>query len=176
MKYKVSFLLIIFLISSPLIIFPQIEKKSKTDKEEEIRRHLQIFRMWEMTKALDLTEEQASKIFPILNRLEKEKAELNRRIGEKIRDLRELLREEKLNSNLIKEKLDKIKDLKKQIQKIDSEIEKLLEDNLTIEQQAKYILFSIRFMKDLREKINRARQLYRQRMIQREKRNKYYPY
>ncbi len=175
MKYKVSFFLIIFMISFPLVVFPQTERKTRPDKEEEVRRHIQTFRMWEMTKALDLTEEQASKIFPVLNKLEKEKAELNRRIWEEIRGLRELLKEEKPDSSLIKEKLDRIKGLKKQIQEMDNKIEKLLEDNLTIEQQAKYVLFSIRFMKDLKEKINRARQLYRQRMMQREKKDKYYP-
>jgi len=173
MRYKVSFFLIIFLLAIPFVIFSQTEERFASKKEEEIWRHIQTFRMWEMTKALDLTEEQAAKIFPALNRLEKEKAEINREIAKEIRGLRELLEEEKPDLNLIKNKLDRIKELKKQIQKKDNEIEKLIEENLTIEQQAKYIIFSIRFMRDLREKIDRARQLYRQKMMfKRKKREK----
>jgi Spy/CpxP family protein refolding chaperone len=175
MKYKVSLILIIILLFLPLNVFSQSKKGLKPTKEEEIRRHIQIFRMWEMTKALDLTEEQATKIFPVLNRIEKEKGELNREITKEIRKLRELIEEveEELDSNQIKKKLERIKELRKQIQEKDSEIEKLLEKNLTIEQQAKYIIFSIKFMKDLREKMDRARQLYRQKMmLKRKKREK----
>lgn len=157
MKYKVSaFLVIIGLLLSPLLVFSQAKDEVKSVKEEEIRRHIETFRMWEMTKALDLKEEQVASIFPALNRIEKERAKLNKQIGLEIRELKELLDLENPNIEQIQAKLEKIKTLKEQIQVKNEEIEKLLEDNLTVEQQAKYIIFTLRFMRDLREKMDRS--------------------
>ncbi len=167
MKYKVSaFLVIIGLLLSPLLVFSQAKDEVKSVKEEEIRRHIETFRMWEMTKALDLTEEQVASIFPALNRIEKERAKLNKQIGLEIRELKELLDLENPNIEQIQAKLEKIKTLKEQIQVKNEEIEKLLEDNLTVEQQAKYIIFTLRFMRDLREKMDRARLLRKKKMLQ----------
>ena len=168
MRYKVSaFLAILVLLFAPLLVFSRAEEKAKQLREEEIRRHLQTYRMWEMTKALDLSEEQVAKIFPALNRIEKEKAKLNREFGAEIKELKELLDLDRYNLEELQEKLERLKELKIKIREKDEEIEKLLENNLTVEQQAKYIIFSIRFMRDIREKMNRARQLYRQEIMKR---------
>ena len=166
MRFKICLPIMLFsLILYPLFSFSQSNEEFNKVKEDEIRRHIQTYRMWEMTKALDLTEDQVAKIFPTLNRIEKEKADLNKQIGLEIRELKELLDIKEYNLDQIKEKLEKIKELKGKIQEKDAEIEKLLEDNLTVEQQAKYIIFSVKFMRDLREKLNRARQLSRKKMM-----------
>jgi predicted membrane chloride channel (bestrophin family) len=141
----------------------------KTDKE----RDQFIVRFWEtrkgwdnistlyllrMVQVLDLTEEQAAKIFPRVNRVEKEKREINRTIGQLLRELRVKLRQPDVNQEELSRILDELKDLRMQVKNRDEELQKFMEENLTIQQQARYLLFMQDFLKDLREKLNKARE------------------
>jgi hypothetical protein len=141
----------------------------KTDKERDqfILRFWETRRGWDnistlyllrMVQVLDLTEEQAAKIFPRVNRGEKEKREMNRHIGLLLRELRARLKQQDVKQEELSRILDEIKDLRKQVKNKDEELQTFMEENLTIHQQARYLLFIQDFMKDLREKLNKARQ------------------
>ena len=53
-----------------------------------LRENISDLYLLRLTRALDLTEEQTAKLYPFLTRVEKEKAELQRRMGPDLRDLR----------------------------------------------------------------------------------------
>lgn len=167
----INIVLIIFLFQPTFSYFPQgregdqdprqVTPKQKVSgpKPQRFGENLAILRLLRMTKALDLTEEQAAKIFPLANRIEKEKMDLNRQLNQEIRELRSLLQGHEWEETKLKEKVQKIKNLREAIRLKDKEFESFLEKNLTIGQQAKYILFNIEFAQFLTRNLERIRNL-----------------
>lgn len=110
-----------------------------------------------MTQVLDLTEEQTAKIFPRISRVEKEKQELNKNLSRLLRELRFRLREEGTGEEELTNRIQEIKDLGFQLKDIDKQLELFLEENLTVVQQAKYLIFHSDFMRTLRTQLEKAR-------------------
>jgi hypothetical protein len=140
-----------------------------TDKERDyfIQKFWEERRGWDnistlyllrMVQVLDLTEEQTAKIFPRVNRVEKEKREMNRKIGLLLRELRARVRQQDVEEKELSRIIDEVKDLRLQVKSREEELQAFLEENLTVHQQAKYLIFIQDFVKDLREKLNKARE------------------
>ncbi len=133
-----------------------------TPARERMRENINRLRLLRMTEELDLTPEQTAIIFPVATRLEKEKAELSKKIGQEIRNLRALVRVEKPDEQELARKVKAIKELRRSILEKDLELERILEANLTGVQKAKYLLFSLDFYRLLGEKLDRARKVVRE--------------
>ena len=131
----------------------------ENQSRKRIRENINTLRLLRMTQALDLTEEQAAKIFPALNRTEKEKRGINRQIGQKLKELRLILVKEKPEEQEIEQAIGDLKKLRNALKMKDEELEKIIEENLTLVQRAKYVVFSVDFYRGIREKIDRARRL-----------------
>lgn len=129
---------------------------------ERIRENINRLRLLRMTEELELSEQQTAVLFPAATRLEKEKAELSRKVGQQIRDLRVLLRAETPDQKALAEKVRTIKELRRALQEKDVEFERIVEENLTEIQKAKYLLFTLDFYRILGEKLDRARKVYRE--------------
>ncbi len=153
-KCILSILLCFFLLSSILSAAIQDDKPQNRRKARENMKTLWLLRM---TRVLELTEEQTAKVFPIVSRIEKEKSEIHLQIGKHIGDLRLILREEEPDQKELKNKINKIKELRNIIKKKDEELEARMEENLTLVQRAKFLMFSARFYRDLREQLDRAK-------------------
>jgi len=126
---------------------------------ERLRENLSTLRLLRMTQALDLTEDQTAKIYPAVNRIEKERLQMQKQMGDQIEELRALLKQEPTDQSLLAGKIKTIRDLRAGIKTKDEEIEEYLNANLTVLQKAKYVLFSIDFYRSLGEKIGRYRRL-----------------
>lgn len=167
-----------FLAETRLIMSPEEEKvflELKSDAERDrfiekfwesrggrgrgIRLNLVLFRMLRMTQELDLTEEQTAKIFPKMNQIEKGKLGLQTKAGEQLRALRLILEDEKPDQKKIGERVKAILELRHQLESKDKELESFLDENLTLVQRAKYLIFTADFNRELREKLERARGL-----------------
>ena len=125
--------------------------------QERIRRNIHTLRLLQMTQALDLSEDQTAAIFPVLNRLEREKADLQRQVAEAVRELRLLIRGGKAKEEGLPAAAERVKSLRRRIQEKDAELEAFLEEQLTPVQRARYVLFSIDFYQGLGEGLRRAR-------------------
>ena len=112
------------LVSLLISVSGQIHAQKPPDRRV-TRENIITLMLLRMTQVLDLNEEQAAQLFPVVNRIEKEKFALNRQIGERMRDLRSLLQVDK---------------------------------NLSLEQQAKFLIFFQDFNQYLRDKLSEARQ------------------
>jgi Spy/CpxP family protein refolding chaperone len=126
---------------------------------ERVRENIITLRLLRLTQALDITEEQAAKIFPMANKIEREKLGLQKQMSAAIKDLRKMLKDPSIKDADIETKLAALKDARQQIKEKDEELEKYLESHLTTVQKAKYILFNIEFMMGLRDTLNRARMM-----------------
>jgi hypothetical protein len=126
---------------------------------ERVRDQMATLRLLRMTQALDLTEEQTAKIFPTLNRLEKEKSVLQREMGTHIRDLRGLLQDpESLKEEKLAPIVASLEAGRAKVRGIDEQLDKFVESNLTPLQKAKYVIFNIDFMRNLTDVLNRGGQ------------------
>ncbi len=153
-RYILSILLCLLLLSSILSAAIQDDQPQNRRRARENMRTLWLLRM---TRVLELTEEQTAKVFPIVSRIEKEKNEIYQQIGKQVRELRLILREEEPDQNDLKNKINKIKELRNLIKKKDEELEARMEENLTLIQRAKYLMFAANFYRDLRDNLDRAR-------------------
>jgi Spy/CpxP family protein refolding chaperone len=154
-----------FMHSEDRRVFMQLE----TDKERDvfIQEFWKARKGWanistlyliRMVQVLDLTEEQTAKIIPMVNRVEKEKREMNRKIGLLMRELRATLRQQDGNEKELSRIMEEMKDLRMQVKNREEELQEFMEGILTVPQQAKYLIFVQDFLRDLREKLNKARE------------------
>ncbi len=153
-RFILSILLCLLLLSSILSAAIQDDQPQNRRGAREKMRTLWLLRM---TRVLELTEEQTAKVFPIVSRIEKEKSEIYKQIGKQVRELRLILNEEDPDQGDLKNKINKIKELRNLIKKKDEELEARLEENLTLIQRAKYLMFAASFYRDLRNNLDRAR-------------------
>ena len=153
-RYIFSILLCLLLLSS--ILSAAIQDGQPQDRRR-TRENMRTLWLLRMTRVLELTEEQTAKVFPIVSRIEKEKSEIYQQIGKQVRELRLILREEEPDQGDLKNKINKIKELRNLIKKKDEELEARMEENLTLIQRAKYLMFAANFYRDLRDNLDRAR-------------------
>jgi len=120
------------------------------------RENILTLMLLRMTQVLELTEEQAAQFYPLVNRLEKQKLALARDAARLVRDLRMLIRENRGNEQEMKRLIDQIKALRQQMESKDREVEAFVEESLTVEQQAKFLIFFQDFNQYLRQKLREA--------------------
>lgn len=118
-----------------------------------------------MTQILELDEEQTAKIYPLVTRIEKEKTEIHKQIQNQMREIRVLLKEEVPEQEELKRQIEKLKELRDALKIKDREMETQLEKHLTVIQQAKFLMFANDFYRELRDNLEKARQM-RQRIQQ----------
>jgi len=145
--------LLLFFFSA--VSFAQQEKP--LPNRQRVRENLATLRLLRLTQALDLSEDQAAKIFPTVNKIEKEKLQLQRSMSADIRDLRQILLAPSLQEAEIEAKVTKIREGQKLVREKDAEIEFFLEKSLTTVQKAKYVLFQIEFFRLMEQTLDRLR-------------------
>jgi len=130
-----------------------------------IRENIHRLRLLRLTEAVDLSEEQAAKVYPAASRVEKEKAGILKAIESEMGALKALLEVESPDEARLSAGMAKIKELRLSLQAKDREFEDLLEQNLSPVQRAKYVLFSARFYRHVAAGLKRARQQTRARRL-----------
>jgi hypothetical protein len=122
-----------------------------------LRENISNLYILRLTRALELTEEQTAKAYPLLTRVEKDKADLQRRMGQDLRDLRAELAKSQPGEEKILELAARIRAGRRTIRQKDNEVEDALDGILTPVQKGKYVVFSIDFLRGLGENLERAR-------------------
>jgi hypothetical protein len=124
-----------------------------------IRENISNLYLLRLTRALDLSEEQTAKLYPLLTRVEKEKAGIQRRMGQDLRDLRAELARDGAGEQRILELVARITEARSAIRRKDDEVEGVLDGVLTPVQKARYLIFTVDFLRSIGENLERARGL-----------------
>jgi len=124
-----------------------------------IRENISNLYLLRLTRALDLTEEQTARLYPLLTRVEKEKAETQRRMGLDLRDLRAELVKAGAGEQRVLELVARIKEARSAIRQKDDEVEGVLDGVLTPVQKARYLIFTVDFLRSIERNLERARGL-----------------
>jgi hypothetical protein len=122
-----------------------------------LRENISNLYILRLTRALELTEEQAAKAYPLLTRVEQDKADLQRRMGRALRELRAELAKPRPEPEKVLELAARIREDRRAIRLKDNEVEDALDGILTPVQRGKYIVFSLDFLRGLGENLERAR-------------------
>lgn len=120
---------------------------------EKAKEKIETIKMWKMTEALDLSEEQASRLFPAMKQFQNRADSLRNQMMKFVEDLENALQENE-DSNKITTIVDKIVSLKNQQSKNEAEFFAKMRSILTPAQQAKYILFERDFRRKMMELIH----------------------
>jgi predicted PilT family ATPase len=161
MKLKKSLWLLTGFLFLNSLVLAQVPGQRPMGRER-MRENINKLRLLRMTEVLELTEEQTAKIYPAYYRVEKEKRDIIQTLNREISDLKSLLGETSAKQDQIASKVKAIRGLKNDLLQKDQEFEAFLEKNLTETQNAKYLIFSVEFYRNLGEKLNRARAMTKQ--------------
>jgi ABC-type multidrug transport system fused ATPase/permease subunit len=131
--------------------------RQRGGRQRGVRANINMLRLVRMVQVLDLTEDQVAVIMPAMNKNEEEKQQLQRDLQLHMRDMRLLLRREMPEEQKLNEHLSSIRTLKRTLQEKEAEFDKFLFKNLSLVQQANYIIFSQDFYRGLQEQLNNAR-------------------
>jgi len=145
-----------------LVLFAQTPDQKLAERQR-VRENIHRLRLLRLTEALDLSEEQAAKVYPVASRLEKGKAGILKAIDGEMEDLRDLLEEKSPDEAQLSVGIAKVKELRQSLQDKDREFENLLEQNLSPVQRAKYVVFSAEFYRHVAAGLKRAREQTRAR-------------
>ena len=128
-------------------------------RRQKVRENLVTLRLLRLTQALDLTDEQAAKIYPSINRIEKEKMDIQKQMSADIWDLRSMVNGPTPKESDIEIKYKNVRAAQQSIKDKDAELDEVLEKNLTSIQKAKYLLFQIEFFRVLNDGMDRVRMM-----------------
>ena len=160
-KYVVRIVLLLFFMfgfATVSMAEPRGDFDSTPTKEqmEKVRDRIETLRMWKLTKALDLDEKTSAQLFPLLNKYDKKRSDTEKALRDNVRELRESLSGKR--EGQLKNILDRLEQNHKGMQGIkDAEWDEL-KGILTVEQQAKFILFQLEFEREIKRIIEETRE------------------
>lgn len=156
----------IFLIILSLAFFkdnvsgqPFFDQPPPREKIEQIQKQIEMTRMWRLTKELDLDEGSAARLFPILNRYDKKRMDLEIERFRIMRQMREAINEDRGwdNDRKVDKLMDRLESNKSALDRLRDEERGELNKVLTKKQMARYILFQQRFEHEMKEMIREHR-------------------
>lgn len=135
---------------------PEYQGKPATKQQRDrVRKRIETVKMWKLTKALDLDEATSAKIFPIFNKYDKRKAEIHKNLREGMREMRMSLKENRTDQ--LSGILAQLEDNHRALQSIKNEEWAEMKKILTVEQQARLILFRQEFDREVHKLIADAK-------------------
>ncbi|GEM_PF-539870 len=144
-------------LASLLLAAPAMSQERPMPPRMRLQRNLSALRLVRLTQALDLSEGQTAKIFPVLNRIDKSRQAIQKELSEDILGLRRMCLQPEARDSDLEAALTRIRRARMQLKDLDAEEDAALEEVLTVRQKARYEIFQIDFLRGLGETLNTAR-------------------
>lgn len=126
------------------------------------KQNMDAIRIWKLTEALELTEEQVSTFLPLVQIHERELKAAQREMGSLIKEGRALLDEKEVSQKEVDKFIKKYMARQAEVHEIKNDFITSLPKHLTPEQQLLYLSFESRFRNELREYMKNERRGMRQ--------------
>jgi Spy/CpxP family protein refolding chaperone len=127
------------------------------EKREEIRKKIEAVRIWRLTEALKLDGQTSSKLSALLGSCEHRRKGIMREQTVTMREIRHALTSTKPDTSKIKTALDKLEKSRHAMQELRDEELSGVKSILTVEQQARFLLFQQDFRHEMQGIIDDAR-------------------
>ena len=151
---SISVLLSFFLVVGAAVASGDDNRKyAGEDEIGRVRKKVGVFRAWRLTEELNLDEETSARLFPAMRRSDRKRQKVeadNRRI---VRLLREELRKSAPDRKVIEKALDRLAENRQQTLDIENEHLQEVRDILSPEDTARYLLFQVKFQREIRQRI-----------------------
>jgi len=132
---------------------------------EDVRELVHAYRVWQLTDVLDLSEEQMPVFYSKLRDIDKMEAEVLEDQREVVKRLRDILDDKEIDEQKLGKALDEHRALRlKRIEEV-GRLRDEAEMMLSARQRARYVVFDQEFRSDIRNIIQKARDLERMRRM-----------
>ncbi len=150
---KLTLTLLVVLIAGAAFAQPPGIKGWRGDRDDHRppREMLEAFRLFKLTEELELSEEQTTKIYPLLAEANNDREKGHEAIQEKMKELRELLDEEKVDEKKAAKLAMDIHEMRGEFHEKNHAAQTKLLELLDDGQKAKFMLFEQRFERHLRD-------------------------
>ena len=125
-----------------------LDRPPSREQRDMVRKRIETLKMWKLTQALDIDETTSAKLFPILNRYDQRKAEIHQNIRQGMREMKQSLKENRTGG--LQNTLAMLEENHRALQSINDEEWQEMKKILTVEQQAKFIIFRQEFDREVR--------------------------
>lgn len=122
-------------------------------------RVIEALLIWRLVDELDLTDQQIARIFPQIKALKNVRIELGMRKVTLERELRELLRQQPQNDDLIRAKIGELDQLRARVEQQRQRILRQIHAALTVDQQARFALIQETFEAETIRLLEEVRQM-----------------
>jgi Spy/CpxP family protein refolding chaperone len=136
---------------------PQGRGGPDAKKREEVRKKVEAVRMWRLTEELKLDEKTSTRLASFLSALEEKRRGLTRERLGTMRDLRAILQAGNPDERKLKADLDKLEKNHREMADLQDKEAHGIKGILSVEQQARYLLFQQEFRREIRGMIAGAR-------------------
>ena len=130
---------------------------SPEKRRKQLRKRIELMRMWRLTQELDLDEKTAVQLFSRLRPIDHERWNLTQERRKLQRGLREASEMGKGDEARLRELMKALEKNREAIAALEQKEIQSLDKLLTPRQKAKYLLFREHFERELRERIHEAR-------------------
>ena len=127
------------------------------EQREQVRKKIDAVRIWRLTEALMLDADTSAKLSSYLSSIDRRRREIIREQTGAIGILRVAIKSPKPDESQIKTTLEKLEKNHHAMQELMNSERSGLKNILTIEQQARYVVFQHEFMHEMRGMIGGAR-------------------
>jgi Spy/CpxP family protein refolding chaperone len=128
-------------------------------KRKELRKKVDAVRIWKLTEELKLDADASAKLSALLSSLDQKRMDIQREQRESLRSLRQSLQSPTPSESKVKSDLEKLEKNHHAMEELRSKEMNGLKKVLTVEQQARYLLFQQEFRNEMRGMIEGARGL-----------------
>jgi len=126
-------------------------------KRKQVEERIKTVKIWKLTEELDLTTEQSQAFFPIYNKFDEDRKNMEEERMQLMMELRELTAQEKPDEKKVIEMLNKFDEFDTRIKEQRAKFRKDIEGILTVTQIGRLYVFEMNFMHQMREIIQDAR-------------------
>ncbi len=140
-----------------LILLPFCLSLAQPLQKREPKELIETIRIWRLTEELNLSEDQAAKLFPKLKKIREVKREFKRKRREILKAIEKELKRKKPREDVLKKEIEDLNREDKEFREKEERLKEEIFEVLTIEQQARFLLFQERFDREIREMIKRIR-------------------
>ena len=127
------------------------------EQREEIRKKMEAVKMSRLTGELKLDEKTAAKFIPVITALDQKRRSLMKENRHAMQELRTELNAQQPDEGRMKAAISRIEKNHREIASLREKELQAARENLSVAQQARYILFNQEFMREMRGMVEGAR-------------------
>ena len=149
------------LLISALVMAVSFQAAAQPGEQPLSPERLHLLRLWKLVDELKIDEAQAQKVFPVWSRHQRQRLEVRADQQRVAKELVTLLDGDDVDEGALGERIEEMRQLKRRAHKMESGMNEELTKLLSVEQQARLLLFDQRFRGDLMQIIRGVRGRFR---------------